>query len=73
MHTNTVARKYKAFNFTALDRMLDSLSRENVPAHISKAIKSVGLPLTAIAVFLMFWSVLEAQVQTSLCVLQVPA
>ena len=73
MHTNTVARKYKAFNFTALDRMLDSLSRENVPAHISKAIKSVGLPLTAIAVFLMLWSVLAAQVQTSLGVLPGPA
>ena len=73
MNTNTVVRKYKAFNFTALDRMLDYLSRENVPAHISKAIKSVGLPLTAIAVFLMLWSVLAAQVQTSLGVLPGPA
>jgi len=73
MNTNTVVRKYKAFNFTALDRMLDYLSRENVPANISKAIKSVGLPLTAIGVFLMLWSVLAAQVQTSLGVLPGPA
>ncbi|MEN8801438.1 MAG: ABC transporter permease, partial [Thiogranum sp.] len=73
MNTRTMAKKYQAFNFRALDRLLDSLSKENISVATSKLIKSIGIPLTAIGVFLMFWSVLAAQVQTSLGVLPGPA
>ena len=73
MNTDTVANKYRAFNFSALDRLLDYLSKENIPTNISKVMKSIGIPLTAIGVFLMLWSVLAAQVQTSLGVLPGPA
>jgi len=73
MNTRTLARKYQAFNLRALDRLLDSLSKENISAGTSKLIKTIGIPLTAIGVFLMLWSVLAAQVQTSLGVLPGPA
>lgn len=68
-----MANKCQAFNFRTLDRSLDFLSNENISANASKLIKSIGIPLTAIGVFLMLWSVLAAQVQTSLGVLPGPA
>ena len=68
-----MANKYQAFNFRTLDRLLNSLSTENISANASKLITSIGIPLAAVGVFLMLWSVLAAQVQTSLGVLPGPA
>ena len=73
MNTGTVANQYRTFNFHTLDRLLELLSRETIPVKPSKAIKSIGIPLTAVGIFLMLWSVLAAQVQTSLGVLPGPA
>jgi len=73
MRTDTMANKYQAFNFRTLDRLLNSLSTENISANASKLITSIGIPLAAVGVFLMLWSVLAAQVQTSLGVLPGPA
>jgi nitrate/nitrite transport system permease protein len=72
MSTETVARKYQAYNFKAVDRLLGFLSRDNTSAATGKLIQSLGVPLLAIGVFLMLWSVLAAQVQTSLGVLPGP-
>jgi len=68
-----MAGKYKAFNFRALDQLLGFLANENLSGNTSKLIKSIGIPLTSVAVFLLLWSVLAAQVQTSLGVLPGPA
>ena len=73
MRTDTMADKYQAFNFRTLDRLLNFLSTENISANASKLITSIGIPLAALGVFLMLWSVLAAQVQTSLGVLPGPA
>jgi nitrate/nitrite transport system permease protein len=73
MSTETITNKYQAFNFPGLDRFLGFLARESVSANSSKVIKSLGIPLLAVGVFLMLWSVLAAQVQTSLGVLPGPA
>jgi len=73
MRTDTMANKYQAFNFRTLDRLLNFLSTENISANASKLITSIGIPLAALGVFLMLWSVLAAQVQTSLGVLPGPA
>lgn len=68
-----MANKYQAFNFRTLNRLLNFLSTENISANASKLITSIGIPLAALGVFLMLWSVLAAQVQTSLGVLPGPA
>ena len=73
MRTDTMANKYQAFNFRTLDRLLNFLSTENISANASKLITSIGIPLAALGIFLMLWSVLAAQVQTSLGVLPGPA
>ncbi len=73
MTTETTANRYQAFNFRLLDKLLGFLSRENPSGNASKLIKSTGIPLLAVSVFLMLWSVLAAQVQTSLGVLPGPA
>lgn len=73
MRTDTMANKYQAFNFRTLNRLLNFLSTENISANASKLITSIGIPLAALGVFLMLWSVLAAQVQTSLGVLPGPA
>ncbi len=68
-----MTNKYRTFNFDNLDRLLAFLSQDKLSATTSKLIKSLGIPLLAIGVFLMLWSVLAAQVQTSLGVLPGPA
>ena len=73
MSTEVTASKYHAFNLKWLDRFLGFLAKENSSNAASQIIKSVGIPLLAVGVFLMLWSVLAAQVQTSLGVLPGPA
>jgi nitrate/nitrite transport system permease protein len=67
------AFKYQTFNFRLLDRFLAVLARENRSGAVMKFIRSAGVPLVAIAVFLLLWSVLAARVETSLGVLPGPA
>ena len=71
--TELVADKYRAFNFRWLDQFLGFLARENSSGMAGRIIRSIGIPVLAIAIFLMLWSVLAAQVKTSLGVLPGPA
>jgi nitrate/nitrite transport system permease protein len=73
MSTEVTANKYHAFNLKWLDRFLGFLARENSSNIASQIVRSVGIPLLAVGIFLMLWSVLAAQVQTSLGVLPGPA
>ena len=73
MTAEITAKKYHAFNFKWLDRFLGSLAKENTSNAASQVIKSISIPLLAVGMFLMLWSVLAAQVQTSLGVLPGPA
>ena len=73
MHTETTLNKYQTFNAGWLDRGLTFLSQERVSGGAGRIIRSLGIPLMAIAVFLMLWSVLAARVQTSLGQLPGPA
>jgi nitrate/nitrite transport system permease protein len=74
MSTDTATvNKYQAFNFRLLDRLLGFLSREQPSRFVSGVVKSVAIPAVAIGVFLMLWSVLAAQVETSLGRLPGPA
>ncbi len=56
-----------------MNKLLDFLSRENTSGMAGRLIKSAGVSVAAFAVFLMLWSALAAQVQTSLGVLPGPA
>ena len=56
-----------------MNRLLDFLSRENSSGAARKLVKSVGVSVAAFSIFLMLWSALAAQVQTSLGVLPGPA
>ena len=73
MSTETTANKYHAFNFKWLDQFLGLLAKENTSNVASQVIKSFSIPLLAVGMFLMLWSVLAAQVETSLGVLPGPA
>ena len=73
MTTEITAKKYHAFNFKWLDQLLGFLAKENASGAASQLIKSFSIPLLAVGMFLMLWSVLAAQVQTSLGVLPGPA
>ncbi len=73
MSTEITANKYHAFNLKWLDRFLGFLARDNSSASAGRIVRSVGIPILAVGVFLMLWSVLAAQVQTSLGVLPGPA
>jgi len=73
MSTELGINKYRTYNFRFLDQLLAYLSREHTSKALAQAIRSVGTPLIAVAIFLMLWSVLAAQVQTSLGQLPGPA
>jgi len=73
MSTELGINKYRAFNFRFLDQLLGYLSRDHTSSALGQAIRSLGIPLVAVAIFLMLWSVLAAQVQTSLGQLPGPA
>jgi len=73
MSTETTFNKYQAFNFGPLDRFLAYLSRDNRSNSAMRVIQAVGIPVAALAVFLMLWSVLAAKVTTSLGQLPGPA
>jgi nitrate/nitrite transport system permease protein len=73
MSTETTCNKYQAFNFGLLDRFLNFLSRDNRSGGAMRLIQAVGIPVAAVAVFLLLWSVLAAKVQTSLGQLPGPA
>jgi len=66
MSTELGINKYRTYNFRFLDQVLGYLSRDHTSNALGHAIRSVGIPLVAVAIFLMLWSVLAAQVQTSL-------
>ncbi|MCG6864501.1 MAG: ABC transporter permease [Thiogranum sp.] len=73
MSTELGINKYRAFNFRFLDQLLGYLSRDHRSSALGHVIRSLGIPLVAVAIFLMLWSVLAAQVQTSLGQLPGPA
>jgi len=56
-----------------MNRLLNLLARENTSGMAGRLIKSAGVSVAAFAIFLMLWSALAAQVQTSLGVLPGPA
>jgi nitrate/nitrite transport system permease protein len=73
MRAETTINKYQAFNFRGLDRVLAFLGQDNSSGSSGRFIRSLGIPLAAVAVFLMLWSALAAHVQTSLGQLPGPA
>jgi len=73
MSTELGINKYRAFNFRFLDQLLGYLSRDYTSSAPGHAIRALGIPLVAVAIFLLLWSVLAAQVQTSLGRLPGPA
>ena len=73
MSTETTAVRYRTFNFKKLDQLLGLLSKDNPAGIANKIMRSLGIPAVAVGIFLMLWSVLAAQVQTSLGVLPGPA
>jgi len=56
-----------------MNRLLNLLARENTSGMAGRLMKSAGVSVAAFAIFLMLWSALAAQVQTSLGVLPGPA
>jgi len=73
MNLETTVNKYQAFNSKALDQVLNFLSRSSRSGVANRLFRAVGIPVLAMGVFLMLWSVLAAQVQTSLGQLPGPA
>jgi nitrate/nitrite transport system permease protein len=72
MSTETIVKRYRAYNSEPLDRILAFFASEHTSRFTLKLVQSIGIPLMAIGVFLMLWSVLAAQVETSLGVLPGP-
>ena len=73
MSTEVTVKRYQSWNFPALNRLLDLLSSDTTSDTAGKLFLSVAVPAGAFAIFLMLWSVLAAQVNTSLGVLPGPA
>lgn len=73
MNTELTASRYQTWNAPLMNRLLNLLARENTSGMAGRLIKSAGVSVAAFAIFLMLWSALAAQVQTSLGVLPGPA
>ena len=73
MNTELTARRYQTWNAPLMNRLLNLLARENTSGMAGRLIKSAGVSVASFAIFLMLWSALAAQVQTSLGVLPGPA
>jgi len=73
MNTELTASRYQTWNAPLMNRLLNLLARENTSGMAGRLIKSAGVSVAAFAIFLMLWSTLAAQVQTSLGVLPGPA
>ncbi len=73
MQTETTLNKYQAYNLKFMDRLLAFLSSDLRAGGARQLVLTIGVPLAAIAMFLMLWSVLAAKVQTSLGQLPGPA
>jgi len=71
MSTETF-NKYQAFNSKGLDLFLRGLAGINTSGMIGKLIRSIGIPVVAMGVFLLLWSVGAANVITSLGALPGP-
>ena len=63
----------KAFNLPWIDRGLDYLAGDQIVRQLGGFAQAVMIPLMALGIFLMFWSVGASQVQTSLGQLPGPA
>ena len=73
MNTELTARRYQTWNAPLMNRLLNLFARENTSGMAGRLIKSAGVSVASFAIFLMLWSALAAQVQTSLGVLPGPA
>ena len=73
MNTELTASRYQTWNAPLMNRLLNLLARENTSGMAGRLMKSAGVSVAAFAIFLMLWSALAAQVQTSLGVLPGPA
>ncbi len=73
MQTETTLNKYQAYDLKFMDRLLTFLSSDQRSGGARRLVQAVGVPLAAVALFLMLWSVLAAKVQTSLGQLPGPA
>lgn len=73
MSTETPANRYQSWNLPLTGKLLHFLSREASPGKGATLVRSVTVPFGALGIFLFLWSVLAAQVQTSLGVLPGPA
>jgi nitrate/nitrite transport system permease protein len=73
MNTDAIANRHQSWNLPLIDKFLGFLSRESLSGKTAGLIKSITIPLGALGIFLFLWSVLAAQVQTSLGILPGPA
>jgi nitrate/nitrite transport system permease protein len=70
---NGVLKKYQAFDSQRLDAVLGALAAINSGGPLGRLAHSLGVPVLALGIFLMLWSVGASQVNTSLGVLPGPA
>ncbi len=59
-------QNYKTFNNTTLTHILDTLASDRLAGSMRSASRSVFIPVVALLVFLMLWSIGARHVQTSL-------
>ena len=59
-------QNYKTFNNTTLTRVLDAMASDRLAGSMRSASRSVFIPVVALLVFLMLWSIGARHVQTSL-------
>lgn len=71
MKHDNVSRR--VFNLPRLYRLLDYLSGEKVVRDLGKPVRNVFIPLMALIIFVLLWSVAASKVQTSLGVLPGPS
>jgi nitrate/nitrite transport system permease protein len=72
MSTDTF-NKYQTFNLKGLDAFLRALAGLNTTGALGKTVRALGIPIIALGIFLILWSVSAAKVETSLGVLPGPA
>jgi len=59
-------QNYKTFNNTTLTRILDTLGSDRISSNMRSASRGVFIPVVALLVFMMLWSIGARHVQTSL-------
>ena len=73
MSTEVTANRYRSWDLPLIEKLQGLLSREVASGKAAGLVKSIVVSFGALGIFLFLWSVLAAQVETSLGVLPGPA